>query len=302
MPFLDHLEELRSRILRSLAAVILGSAVGLWAVQHFQLVNLLKRPIAPYLTDGKLVVLSPTEPVMIVFKLGFLLGLVLASPVILWQTWAFLAPALYAREKRALVPSLFIGLILFLAGVTLAYLFVVPQALRVLFSFQTEAIAPFITYDKYFSFVMQVTMALGISFELPLVIIILSWLGVIGPSDLSRFRRFAVVLAFIAGAVLSPGADLLSMIMMTVPLLLLYEIGFAGSVVISRRRAKGRRCGRHNRAHRPAFACWGQRPKPRCLPASAGHRPGRTRCVIPPAWPETPRGQGSRWTPRRPGG
>jgi Tat protein translocase TatC len=237
MPFLDHLEELRSRILRSLGAVILGSAVGLWAVQHFQLVNLLKRPIAPYLTGGKLVVLSPTEPVMIVFKLGFLLGLVLASPIILWQTWAFLAPALYAREKRALVPSLFIGLLLFLTGVALAYLFVVPQALRVLFSFQTEAIAPFITYDKYFSFVMQVTLALGISFELPLVIIILSWLGVIGPSELNRFRRFAVVLAFIAGAVLSPGADLLSMIMMTVPLLVLYELGFAGSVVISRRRA-----------------------------------------------------------------
>src|SRR5918995_1778375 len=238
MPFLDHLEELRSRILRSLAAVILGSAVGLWAVQHFQLVNLLKRPIAPYLTDGKLVVLSPTEPVMIVLKLGVLVGLVLASPILLWQLWAFLAPALYAREKKALVPSLFIGLLLFMTGVALAYFFVVPQALRVLFSFQTEAIAPFITYDKYFSFVMQVTMALGISFELPLVIIILSWLGVIGPADLSRFRRFAVVAAFIAGAVLSPGADLLSMLMMTVPLLLLYEVGVAGSAIVHRRRRK----------------------------------------------------------------
>jgi len=237
MPFLDHLEELRSRILRSLGAVIVGSAIGLWAVQHFQLVNLLKLPIAPYLTDGKLVVLSPTEPVMIVFKLGFLVGLVLASPILLWQLWAFLAPALYAREKKALVPSLFVGLLLFMTGAALAYSVVVPQALRVLFSFQTEAIAPFITYDKYFSFVMQVTMALGISFELPLVIIILSWLGVIGPSDLRRFRRFAVVLAFMAGAVLSPGADLLSMVMMTVPLLVLYEIGVAGSVVISRRRA-----------------------------------------------------------------
>ena len=238
MPFLDHLEELRSRILRSLAAVILGSAAGLWAVQHFQLVNLLKRPIAPYLTDGKLVVLSPTEPVMIVLKLGLLVGLVLASPVLLWQLWAFLAPALYAREKKALVPSLFIGLLLFMTGAALAYFFVVPQALRVLFSFQTEAIAPFITYDKYFSFVMQVTMALGISFELPLVIIILSWLGVIGPAELSRFRRFAVVCAFIAGAVLSPGADLLSMLMMTVPLLLLYEVGYAGSVIINKRRSR----------------------------------------------------------------
>jgi Tat protein translocase TatC len=238
MPFLDHLEELRSRILRSLAAVILGSAAGLWAVQHFQLVNLLKRPIAPYLADGKLVVLSPTEPVMIVLKLGVLVGLVLASPILLWQLWAFLAPALYAREKKALVPSLFIGLLLFMTGVALAYFFVVPQALRVLFSFQTEAIAPFITYDKYFSFVMQVTLALGISFELPLVIIILSWLGVIGPAELSRFRRFAVVCAFIAGAVLSPGADLLSMLMMTVPLLLLYEVGYAGSVVINKRRSR----------------------------------------------------------------
>src|SRR5215211_2175988 len=239
MPFLDHLEELRWRILRSLGAVVIGFGTGLWLVQQFQLVNLLKQPIAPYLTGagGKLIVTSPTEPVMIVFKLGFLVGLVLASPIILWQLWAFLAPALYAREKKALVPSLFVGLFLFLTGGVLAYLFVVPQALRVLFSFQTEAIAPFITYDKYFDFVMQVTLALGLSFELPLVIIILSWLGVVGPAELNRFRRYAIVLAFIAGAVLSPGADLLSMLMMTTPLLLLYEVGFAGSVFISRRRA-----------------------------------------------------------------
>ena len=88
MPFLDHLEELRQRILRSLGAVVVGFGIGLWLVQQFQLVSLLKRPIAPYLLGGKLVVTSPTEPVMIVFKLGFLVGLVLASPVILWQTWS----------------------------------------------------------------------------------------------------------------------------------------------------------------------------------------------------------------------
>jgi Tat protein translocase TatC len=238
MPFLDHLEELRSRILRSLAAIVVGCAIGLWVVQQYQLVSLLKEPIAPYLTGGKLVVTSPTEPVMIVLKLGLLVGLVLASPIILWQTWAFLAPALYQREKRALVPSLFVGLGLFLTGVALAYHFVVPQALRVLFSFQTEAIAPFITYDAYFGFVLQVTLALGLSFELPLVILILSWLGVVGPRELSRFRRYAVVLAFIAGAILSPGADVLSMAMMTLPLLVLYEVGVAGSVILHRRRQR----------------------------------------------------------------
>jgi sec-independent protein translocase protein TatC len=240
MPFLDHLEELRWRILRSLGAIILGFGVGLWLVQQFQLVNLLKRPIAPYLTGagGKLIVTSPTEPVMIVFKLGFIVGLVLASPIILWQLWAFLAPALYAREKRALVPALFAGLLLFLTGAALAYIFVVPQALKVLFSFQTEAIQPFITYDNYFGFVLQVVLALGLSFELPLVIMILAWLEVIGPAELAKYRRFAVVGAFAAGAVLSPGTDLVSMIMMTIPLLLLYEVGYAGSVVIARRRRK----------------------------------------------------------------
>jgi Tat protein translocase TatC len=240
MPFLDHLEELRWRILRSLGAIILGFGLGLWLVQQFQLVNLLKRPIAPYLTGagGKLIVTSPTEPVMIVFKLGFIVGLVLASPIILWQLWAFLAPALYAREKRALVPALFAGLLLFLTGAALAYVFVVPQALKVLFSFQTEAIQPFITYDNYFGFVLQVVLALGLSFELPLVIIILAWLEVIGPAELAKYRRFAVVGAFAAGAVLSPGTDLVSMIMMTIPLLLLYEVGYAGSVVIARRRRK----------------------------------------------------------------
>ena len=148
MPFLEHLEELRQRILRSLGAVVVSFGIGLWLVQQFQLVSLLKRPIAPYLLGGKLVVTSPTEPVMIVFKLGFLVGLVLASPVILWQAWAFLAPALYEREKKAVVPALFFGLALFLTGSILAYIYVVPQALRVLFSFQSEAIAPFITYEN----------------------------------------------------------------------------------------------------------------------------------------------------------
>ncbi len=238
MPFLDHLEELRFRILRSLGALIGASLLGLWLVQRFQLVSILKQPIAPYLTNGKLVVTSPTDPVMIVFKLGFLVGLVLASPVILWQTWAFLAPALYEREKKALVPSLFVGLVLFLTGATLAYLFVIPQALRVLFSFQTEAIQPFITYDAYFGFVLQVALALGLSFELPLVILILAWLGVVGPSELHRFRRYAMVGAFAAGALLSPGTDIVSMVMMTLPLLLLYEVGVAGAVLLHRRRRR----------------------------------------------------------------
>ncbi|MGH7658690.1 MAG: twin-arginine translocase subunit TatC, partial [Gemmatimonadales bacterium] len=182
--------------------------------------------------------LSPTEPVMIVLKLGFIIGLVLASPVLIWQVWAFMAPALYQKEKRAIVPALFIGLLLFLGGAAVGYLIVVPQALQVLFSFQNEALAPVITYDAWFGFVLQVVLALGISFELPLVIIVLASLGVVDPPMLARFRRYALVLACLAGALLSPGADVLSMIMMTVPLIFLYEVGYLGAVVIARRRRK----------------------------------------------------------------
>lgn len=237
MPFLDHLEELRRRILRSLGALVAAFGIGLWLVQRFQLVILLKAPIAPYLPDGKLTFTSPTEPLMIVFKLGFVVGLVLASPVLIYQAWAFLAPALYDKERRVLVPALVAGLGLFLVGAALGYLLVVPQALRVFFSFQADALQPMITYDNWFSFVLQIVLALGISFELPLVIIILAALGLVTPAGLGRFRRYAVVLAFIAGAVLSPGADILSMLMMTVPLLLLYELGVAGAAIIQRRRA-----------------------------------------------------------------
>ncbi|HKV75901.1 MAG TPA: twin-arginine translocase subunit TatC [Gemmatimonadales bacterium] len=240
MPFLDHLEELRSRLLKSLLAIIGGFAVGLWIVQRLNLIVWLKQPIAPYLqyTGGKLIVTGPTESVVIVLKLSFIVGLVLASPLIIFQAWLFLAPALYTRERRALIPALFAGLILFLIGAALGWTYVVPQALNVFFSFQSDALAYVITYNEYFSFIMQIVLALGISFELPLVIIILAALGLVTPAMLNRFRRFWIVLACIAGALLSPGTDVISMIMMTLPLIVLYEVGYIGSAIIQRRRIR----------------------------------------------------------------
>lgn len=238
MPFLDHLEELRSRIIRSLGALVVGFGAGFWLVQRFKLVNFLQGPIAPYLPDGRLTVLSPTDPVMITFKLAFVTGLVLASPIIIWQIWAFLSPALYEKERKALVPSLFAGLVLFLLGATFAWIFVVPKAIAVLLTFQSGAFNLMFTYDAWFSFVLQILLAMGISAELPLLLIILTALGLTTPSALNKFRRVAIVLSCIAGAVLSPGTDIVSMLMMTVPLILLYEVGIAGSILVHRRRLK----------------------------------------------------------------
>ena len=238
MPFLDHLEELRKRILRSLLAIVGCFAIGLWLISRFKLLDVLKGPIAPFLAGGQLTVLSPTEPVMITLKLGFIVGLVLASPVILWQLWAFLSPALYEKEKKTLVPALFVGLGLFLSGAVASFVFVVPKALQVLLSFQQGSFNPMITFEAYFSFVMQLVLALGLSCELPLLMIILAALGIVATPLLNRIRPYAVVGSFIAGAILSPGADILSMFMLTIPLLLLYEIGVAGVWLVQRRRSR----------------------------------------------------------------
>ena len=238
MPFLDHLEELRSRLVKAVVALAAGVGLGIWTVSQFRLVDILQAPITPLLEGRHLVIHSPTEPFMIVLQLGFIVGLILASPVLIWQLWAFLAPALYDREKRAIVPALFAGLLLFLAGAVLSFIFIVPPALRVLLGFQAGTFDLLITYREYFAFVLQVVLAMGISAELPLVIILLAVLGIVTPAMLHRFRRFAVVLAFAGGAILSPGTDAFSMMMMSVPLLILYEVGFAGAWIIHRKRLR----------------------------------------------------------------
>src|SRR3989442_6433409 len=237
MPFLDHLEELRWRILYSLAAIIVGTLAGWWVVQHFDVIGLLMRPIAPLLPGSRLLFTSPTDPFFIVLKLAFAVGLVVASPVVIYQIWAFLAPALYDREKRLIVPALTVGVVLFLAGAAAAYRWVLPRALRVLLSMQREDLAPIITADKYFGVAAPFILGCGIVTELPLVITILASLGLVTPQFLARNRRYALVISAVVAALLSP-PDAASMLLMLLPLVLLYEVGILCAWVVTRRRAR----------------------------------------------------------------
>ena len=237
MPFLDHLEELRWRILYSLLAIVVGTLVGWVLVERVDIIGLLTRPIAPLIPGGKLRVTSPTEPFFITLKFAFLVGLVLASPVVGYQAWAFLVPALYPRERRLIVPALSAGALLFLVGSAAAYLLILPRALAVLLSFQQGVFDPLITADKYFAFAGQLILAFGLVTELPLVIVILAALGLVTSQFLARNRRYAIVISAVAAALLAP-PDAISMLLMMVPLWGLYEVGIWCAWVVERRRAR----------------------------------------------------------------
>jgi sec-independent protein translocase protein TatC len=237
MPFLDHLEELRSRLFKVLAAAVVGIGIGLWLVLRFDAIGLLTEPIRPHLVDtnGKLTILGVTDQFLITLKLGAVVGLVLASPIILYQTWAFLSPALYERERKAMIPALFVGLVLFMCGVAAGWFFVLPKAIPIMLGFQPEVFNLSITYDRYFPFVIQILLALGISAEVPLVMILLAAIGIFDARRYNAFRRYAVLLAFVGGAFMSPGGDVFLMLLLTLPLLLLYEVGVAGSYLVQRK-------------------------------------------------------------------
>ena len=237
MPFLDHLEELRWRILWSLVAIIVGTVLGWMLLDRIDIIEILKRPIAPYVPGGRLVFTSPAEPFMLTLKVAFALGCLVASPVVIYQIWVFLAPALYQREKRLLVPALFVGVLLFLGGAIACYQWLLPAALKVLLGFQRADLTAMITIDRYFGMAVPFVVGCGLVAELPLVVTILASLGIVTPQFLGRQRRYAIVIAAFLAALLTP-PDAVSMMLMLVPLLLLYEISIWCAWVASRRRAR----------------------------------------------------------------
>jgi sec-independent protein translocase protein TatC len=239
MPFLDHLEELRWRIIWSLVALVVGAVVGFYLLQRFDVFALLKEPISPYLPEGKLFITRPTDAFIITLKLAVVLGGVLASPVIFAQLWRFLSPALYEHERRYIIPALIAGLGLFLAGALMAYLWVLPAVFRILYGFRIGDIEWIITADAYFGLATQIILAFGVMFQLPIVMVLLCTLGLVQPRTFRKQRPIAVVLGAVIAAMLTP-PDVVSMMMMMAPLMVLYEVGILVSSILLRRGATRR--------------------------------------------------------------
>lgn len=234
MPFLDHLEELRGRLIWVASTVLALSVLGFFLVTELDFIGLLKRPITPLVPEGMLMFTSPTEPMTVTLKLSFVVGLILSLPVIIYHAWAFLSPALFDREKKVVVPALAGGFLLFLLGVAMAYFLVLPLGLRFLLGFQTQALSPIITIGEYLRFATRLILAFGVIFELPLVLLLLAFLGLINAKTLRRFRRHAIVAVSLLSAILTP-ADVGTMLMMMGPLVLLYEFSILLVALVDRR-------------------------------------------------------------------
>jgi sec-independent protein translocase protein TatC len=240
MPFLDHLEELRWRIIYSLGALIVAVGVGFFICMKFDIVGIMARPILPHIPEHKLVFTHPGEGFTVILNAATTFGIVVASPVILFQVWSFLAPALHQHEKRIGMVVLFSGVLLFIAGALLAYLVVVPLAIPWLMGFAGPSLIPLITAEEYFAFLFAMVLTFGLSFELPIVILALSALGIVTPKMLQKYRRHAIVGIIVIGAFLTPGDLVWTTLWLAIPLYALYEISVVVSAFIYRRREKRR--------------------------------------------------------------
>jgi sec-independent protein translocase protein TatC len=238
MPFLDHLEELRWRIIWSLGAIVVGLVLGFVIVTKFELLRHLQAPIEPFLSGHKLVYTHPGDTFSITLSAAFVVGMVIASPVLIYQVWAFLSPALYRHEKKVVIPVIGGAVVLFVAGVSLAYFFVLPMTLRFLMNFQVSSLEPMITASDYFGFVTVLALTFGAAFELPILILALAALGLVTPKFLAGFRRYAFVLTFALSAIVTPGDFVGTTLALMVPLYLLYELSVLLAAVIFRKRQK----------------------------------------------------------------
>lgn len=236
MPFLDHLEELRWRILWSLLALTAGTILGFILVFSFPVIDFLKRPVDPYLEAGDLTFLAITDPFFITIKLAVAIGLIGAAPIVVYQAWAFLSPALMPRERKAIIPAFFLGLVLFVAGAAMAYFLALPLSIRFLLGLHETSLTPLLTAGPYFGFVTSLMLLFGFVFELPVVILVLAAVGIVTSQFLRSKRRYAIAGMAILSAVVSPGDVITVTALLMVPLVGLYEL----SILLARMVERGR--------------------------------------------------------------
>ena len=224
-PFVQHLMELRDRLVKAMVAVGVVAAVLFFFPGPGALYDLLAAPLVAHLPKGAtLIATSVISPFMVPLKILLMSAFLLALPVVLWQVWGFVAPGLYAHEKRLVLPLVMSSTLLFFVGVAFCYFFVFGQVFSFIQSFAPKSITAAPDIEAYLSFVMTMFIAFGLAFEVPIVVVVLARLGLVSLDKLKAFRGYFIVLAFIIAAVVTP-PDVVSQLALAIPMVLLYEMG-----------------------------------------------------------------------------
>lgn len=233
MTLLDHLEELRSVLLQALIAVSVAT-IGCWFLSRF-LLDLLVKPITA--ADNLVYFNQPAEAFMIRMKLAMVCGVFLVLPLVLVRIYRFVLPGLYARERKVVTPLLVASVLLFYLGVAFAYVVLIPQVMVFMLNYATAYMQPLIGIGSYFSFVAKLCLAFGLVFELPLLILLLTSLGLVSPQVLWKGWRYALLVIVTVSALLTP-PDVFSQIVMAGPVMLLYLGSVGVALVVERRRER----------------------------------------------------------------
>lgn len=217
MTLLNHLDELRTRIIRSLLAVCIGALIAYFFID--QIVAFIIQPA------GKLYYLRPAEAFFIYFKIAMMAGFLIGSPVIFYQVWAFFLPALTPKEKALLGIVVPASILLFFGGIAFSYFFVLPIGIKFFMGFAMEGLQPMLSMESYLDFVVMFLLPFGLMFELPLVIMMLAKIGLVTSALLSRSRRYVIFGIFIVAAILTP-PDVVSQLLLAIPMMILYELSY----------------------------------------------------------------------------
>jgi sec-independent protein translocase protein TatC len=233
MSFLEHLDELRRRLILSVIAAVVGCAVAFIFIQ--QIFNFVIGPLKAMLSDGgRFIATEPTEIFMLYLKVGAVTGLCIAMPFILWQLWLFIAPGLYANEKKFAIPFVFFSSIFFFAGATFSHYIAFPYTWAFFLSFESDLVKFTPKLGPTFALYVKMLLGFGAIFQMPVLVLALSRMGLVSARFLIRNTKYAVLIIFILGAVLSPGGDIPSQLMMAGPMLVLYGLSIVIAWVFGR--------------------------------------------------------------------
>ncbi len=234
IPFLQHIRELRKRLIVSLSAVLCGFIIAyIYSEDIFYLLFLPLKEALPE-NSKNLYFTGVAEPFFLFIKLAFVAGIFIASPVILYQVWLFVRPALYENERRFTVLFVFLGTLFFVGGALFGYFLIFPNAFRFFLSFGARYLSPIITINDYFSLAVSLLLIFGLLFELPLVMFFLIIFNIIPAEFFRKNRRYAIIAIVIFAAVVTPTTDAVTLILLGIPLIFLYELGILFSAIYKR--------------------------------------------------------------------